>query len=1166
MNAFELDKVRVFVSSTIRECAEERKVAKSAIESLNHIPLLFEDFGARVHGPRDMYIRGIEESHIFIAIYKESRGWISGDMEVSGIEDEFRLASRRGMPRLVYMKEGSGTPPPWIGQLADIMERESVTVHFYKDASDLFERIRNDVEAVIAEVFFGRTQVELLSLRSPGELLASRLPSPGKSLRRQKTEQNLLDELSTHHKVLVHGPMGIGKTILMAQFAEANKFLFLPATELTDKEVIGTAARILRGQSGQQVTRYLDLGSASDGFVAAWHKASGFTLVVDDIDDPGLIVGLMNRAGGASPDKRLVISTKATSAISGLHSFELPPLTPNEIETFVNLYRPGAISPAELLEIVERSRGNPLYLRYAVFGRSGHHPSSIEDYEKDHFLRLKPEPKELVRYVALADRPLPLGMLKTLLGGADKSVEELATHLAAARHLLQEERRGYTVVHEHLRQTLRTLLQQNRSVHAYYASKLSDQLASEGDYVGAYLILDRAEDPKARRLASKAAYQAQIAGDVKASIHILKNRLKDATESEDLEAQLVTLLGLSQVQTFSGDKEGASQSLAAATPVASKLKDESASLFLEEQRALMDARTTVSTASIEVLERIRKEHEHRGNDWAVARLTVDMSELYVRLGRHKDAAREAEKALAYFESIQDTHGEAVAKLNLAGALSMLPGEDDRTARLFREVRNEIDERGHEREQAWISNVLSIKARRAGNPETAFSYAEKAIQFGDRIGDLHIVTINRIAAGNALKDAERWGEAIAHYELAARTAQQSGFRELESAANELIASVYNIQGEHAKAEHFARYAAGLLRGTAATHTFARAMEELGLALLGRRESEPGAHAYLEAARALRNNENYKEYFLELAIDGLHAIASMKDPLKYIKYMDECFSLETPRPKDVTEALFYRVPGLLNAVDRSHTLPLLGLHFHTLFQDAPPPLAKFLLRKIIDVMLTARGKHHGGTNSLLALIPLLAAVRTNSLTMSDVVYIGDQISRAFPVFSFKPHSDGAAHWVVRLDFSTPVTCSIQQIDDRVETSLVVMFLALFLKGFEQEIQQSIILSPVLPQNEIAITVISLSEHKQLISESTDIPDGLPCVVTRPTNPKDPSRVPTHVIYRDDISSKWHAGQRRGSELQSLFGMTLLEIVYQLFEGAVDLKSIQPSIVSVVRRSIS
>ena len=57
-----VDRLAVFVSSTITECAAERAVVRDAIRSINHEPILFEEIGARPHPPRELYKARLEIS------------------------------------------------------------------------------------------------------------------------------------------------------------------------------------------------------------------------------------------------------------------------------------------------------------------------------------------------------------------------------------------------------------------------------------------------------------------------------------------------------------------------------------------------------------------------------------------------------------------------------------------------------------------------------------------------------------------------------------------------------------------------------------------------------------------------------------------------------------------------------------------------------------------------------------------------------------------------------------------------------------------------------------------------------------------------------------------------------------------------------------------------
>ena len=73
-------RLRIFVSSTMKELAGARAAARSAIERLRLTPVLFE-LGARPYPPRDLYLAYLRQSDVFIGIYGQQYGWIAPDQE-----------------------------------------------------------------------------------------------------------------------------------------------------------------------------------------------------------------------------------------------------------------------------------------------------------------------------------------------------------------------------------------------------------------------------------------------------------------------------------------------------------------------------------------------------------------------------------------------------------------------------------------------------------------------------------------------------------------------------------------------------------------------------------------------------------------------------------------------------------------------------------------------------------------------------------------------------------------------------------------------------------------------------------------------------------------------------------------------------------------------------
>ena len=94
-------RLRVFVSSTLHELADERLAVQRAIETLRLTPVMFE-LGARPYPPRALYRAYLEQSHVFLGIYWQSYGWVAPEEEISGLEDEYLLSGDR--PRLVYVR------------------------------------------------------------------------------------------------------------------------------------------------------------------------------------------------------------------------------------------------------------------------------------------------------------------------------------------------------------------------------------------------------------------------------------------------------------------------------------------------------------------------------------------------------------------------------------------------------------------------------------------------------------------------------------------------------------------------------------------------------------------------------------------------------------------------------------------------------------------------------------------------------------------------------------------------------------------------------------------------------------------------------------------------------------------------------------------------------
>src|SRR5262252_10395375 len=124
-------RVRVFVSSTLGEMAAERQAVRDAVSSLRLVPVMFE-LGARPYPPRPVYRAYLAQSQVFVGIYWQSYGWVAPGEQVSGLEDEYRLAA--GLPRLIYVKSPASDRKPRLARmLARIRDEADVSYQRFSD-------------------------------------------------------------------------------------------------------------------------------------------------------------------------------------------------------------------------------------------------------------------------------------------------------------------------------------------------------------------------------------------------------------------------------------------------------------------------------------------------------------------------------------------------------------------------------------------------------------------------------------------------------------------------------------------------------------------------------------------------------------------------------------------------------------------------------------------------------------------------------------------------------------------------------------------------------------------------------------------------------------------------------------------------------------------------
>ena len=146
-------RVRVFISSSLGELVAERAAARRAVRRLHLVPVWFES-GARPHPPRSMYRSYLDQSQVFVGIYWQRYGWVAPGTNISGLEDEFRLAS--GKPMLLYLKRPAPDIEPGLKAMIDsIRAAGTVSYRTFATARELERLLADDLAVLLSESFEG---------------------------------------------------------------------------------------------------------------------------------------------------------------------------------------------------------------------------------------------------------------------------------------------------------------------------------------------------------------------------------------------------------------------------------------------------------------------------------------------------------------------------------------------------------------------------------------------------------------------------------------------------------------------------------------------------------------------------------------------------------------------------------------------------------------------------------------------------------------------------------------------------------------------------------------------------------------------------------------------------------------------------------------------------
>lgn len=783
-------RIRVFLSSRIHELAAERKALVHMIEQMGLTPIFFEEI-PRPHPPRDLYSAYLEQSDLFLAIYGTGYGWVDveGGMTISGVHDEWLLSI--GMPRIVFVKDVGEAREPRLAELLHEISLSGVTFTCFRSIPELVNRARDAIALCLSERFLAQ-DIEV-TVPNYVEQLATELekhPILATRFLVDELEPTLVD----CRRVFIEGSPGVGKTVALYQLAKHN-----PAAiylSLRNQSLLSAASHLFSKLTKIAHKPAHRISSAADALASCETLLVKIQarLLIDDVDQATDVAsGLARLAPG---EGRLIFAGRFVPP-EFLQEFRVLKC-PGFSEAEADCYLASALSDSSIhaQTAIQRSNGNPLYLRYYIESPSSEPPASLAGFHASMWAALSAPQKELVAVLALSEVALKLDEIAAVLSAyRSVTISAIAAQdeVASLGNLVSPRGDRFRLFHPAFRDFVCAALNRQNLAQPIHCG-LAAAFSARSQLFLRVIHSVRGGMSKAvyDHLLRTAAW-ANVTGRMRVSRDLLASTIRLARQKSDWVTAGLALHQSADLKQHTRSIKSALLSAKLAEKMLLRSKSKDAALAARISKAAFLIEIDSGDEAELILKTAIDDCAKIGLRQMEATARVNLAYLYTRRGRLARCAEECEKAKVIFEEVGDLWGVAVAVLN---AQNYYIAIYDRTnqIRSFRRLLSLAKELDSPRLEIASYNGMTVFYRREKKFDLAEKVCLKAITFARNLGIWSVEAVNIGNLGNVYRDQERYDKARECYETLIQIGTQRGSKHHLAMGKEQLASIVACEGD------------------------------------------------------------------------------------------------------------------------------------------------------------------------------------------------------------------------------------------------------------------------------------------------------------------------------------------------------------------------------------
>jgi hypothetical protein len=720
------ERIRIFISSTIKELKQERMALKDAIRNeLRLSAILFEE-SANPYYPRDKYRAWLERSDIYIGIFWESYGYVDIDskMTVSGIEDEYMLAKKIQIPKLVYIKNTTKGRDPRLETLIEKISHDKVSYKTFEDVDELVNSVKDDIAHFVTERFrnFGtyqtKSKIDYL-MKVKHDIVAHGF------VERPIIMEQIENALCTEDKILLLGEPGSGKTFLLGKMGIDSNAIYISLRDKDQLEVFSCITNGLRATQNMASLRFNSREEAKFELESTLQNSKSMILI-DDADQDISLSRLF--AGMDYYGNKVIIASRKETILGGsaIQTIHVESLNQDEIREYLR-EKNIELDHGKFIELVRACSGSPLYLYYFANFQLEPLPSGLMAYQQALWRTLNSKQRQILGLTAISLFPPRIDTLYEALKKLNRNdiadmdivsiIEELPSVIKINEGSLEI---FHTYFKEFISKEIGIL-----GITNEYHRLLGEIHLNIDNIVEATYHFVKAKDNRCEDHLLQASHYAHMSGLLELSEEFLCKQIEVAKLKGDnwIEGNAHYHLGLifHEKGLFGKSNEQFYNSIELFRSCENQEWTKFALIqYLLNQIALGDKTS-------EVIELLEQELDAYRDIYPIgeAYLLVNLSWAYLQISNYIKAANTAKRAYELFAEENNHEGMIVSLINLAGSLGQTTQQDLAAEYALKIIENSEIYRRPRMKAAGL-NILALTLRRNKKPIEARKCLEMAV--------------------------------------------------------------------------------------------------------------------------------------------------------------------------------------------------------------------------------------------------------------------------------------------------------------------------------------------------------------------------------------------------------------------------------------------------------